>query len=226
MARRAPARWVVWEALSPPFGLAIVALGGAKLNGAWEGTTHFGLDPVLVIFGGLLEVIVGLCIFFGPTRLMAAVACSAWLTAVCARQLVSGFEGPMPLSGLIALGAIGIALYAWRHRTSRTFRFPQPLALPPSGAVGAVAFLLPIVGVSFLVRWAVGGTAFWLSLPLLAMGDLAQRGRLHDRTEVLRTILAYLLVLGIGVSSWWGFVGHYFMSDAVAASVGWDTGSP
>jgi len=33
-------------------------------------------------------------------------------------------------------------------------------------------------------------------------------------------------VLGVGVGSFYGFVGHYFMSDAVAASVGWATGSP
>lgn len=225
MARAAPARWALWEALFPPFGLAIVALGGATLNGAWESTTHFGLDPVLVILGGLLDVILGLCIFFRPTRPPAAVACSVWHTAVCAGQLIS-VEGPLPVSGYIALGTVGIALYEWRHREPARFRFPQPLALPPSGAGSVVGFLLSIVGVSFLVRWAVGGTAFWLSIPLLAMGDLAQRGRLHDRTEVLRTLLTHLLVLGIGVSSWWGFVGHYFMSDAVAASVGWGTGSP
>jgi hypothetical protein len=119
-----------------------------------------------------------------------------------------------------------IALYERRDWTRAMFRFPQPLAMPPSGAGRVAPFLVSLVGVSFLVRWAIGGTAFWLSIPLLAYGDLAQRGKLQDRTEVLRTLLTYLLVLGIGVSSWWGFVGHYFMSDTVAASVGWDTGSP
>ncbi len=225
-ARAEPDRWVVWKAIAPPFGLFIVGMGGAKLNGISESASQLGMDPRLVILGGLLEVILGLLIFFRPTRLPAAVTCSVWLAAVSGQQWMNGYEGPVPIAALLALGTMSIALYEWRHRTSAMFRFPQPLALPPSGAGGAVAFLVSLVGVSFLVRWSIGGTAFWLCIPLLAIGDLAQRGKLQDGTEVLRTLLTYLLVLGIGVSSWWGFVGHYFMSDTVAASVGWDTGSP
>lgn len=225
-ARGNPGRWVVLEALTPPFGLLIVAVGGAKLNGISASASQWGIPPGLVILGGLLEVVLGLLIFFRPTRFPAAVTCSIWLTALSAQQWMNGHQGRLPIAGLLALGTIGIALYEWRHRASAIFRFPQPLALPPSGAGSVVAFLVSLVGVSFLIRWSIGGTAFWLSLPLLAAGDLAQRGKLRDGTEVLRTLLTYLLVLGIGVSSLWGFVGHYFMSDTVAASIGWATGSP
>ncbi len=226
MARGNPNRWVVLEALAPPLGLLIVAMGGAKLNGIGESARQLDMHPRLVILGGLLEVVLGLFIFFRPTRFPAAVACSVWLAAVSAQQWMNGHEGPVPIAGLLALGTMSIALYEWRHRTSAMFRFPQPLALPPSSAGGVLAFLVSLVGVSFLVRWSIGGPAFWLSIPLLAIGDVAQRGKLQDGREVLRTLLTYLLVLGIGVSSWWGFVGHYFMSDTVAASVGWATGSP
>lgn len=225
-ARAEPDRWVVWKAFAAPFALFIVAMGGAKLNRISESASQLGMDPRLVILGGLLEVILGLLMFFRPTRFPAAVTCSVWLAGVSGQQLMNGYEGPVPIAGLLALGTMCIALYEWRHRPSAMFRFPQPLALPQSGAGGVVAFLVSLVGVSFLVRWSIGGTAFWLSIPLLAFGDLAQRGKLQDGTEALRTLLTYLLVLGVGVSSWWGFVGHYFMSDTVAASVGWDTGSP
>lgn len=224
--RSEPGRWVVCEALAPPFALFIVAMGGAKLNRISESAIQFRMDPRLVILGGMLEVILGLLMFFQPTRFPAAVTGAVWLAGVSGQQLMNGYEGTVPIAGLLALGAMGTALYEWRHRTSATFRFPQPLALPRSGAASVVTFLVSLVGVSFLVRWSIGGTAFWLSIPLLAFGDLAQRGKLQDETEALRTLLTYLLVLGIGVSSWWGFVGHYFMSDSVAASVGWATGSP
>jgi hypothetical protein len=214
------------NALAPPFALVVVATGGMKLNRISESASQFAMDPRLVILGGLLEVILGLLMFFRPTRFPAAVTCSVWLAGVTGHQLINGNEGPARIFALLALGSLIIAVHERRHWASTMFRFPQPLALPPAGAGSVVAFLVSLVGVSFLIRWAIGGTAFWLAIPLLAYGDLAQRGKLKDRTEVLRTLLIYLLVLGIGVSSWWGFVGHYFMSDAVAASVGWDTGSP
>jgi hypothetical protein len=219
-------RWALLKAFVPPLALFIVAMGGTKLNRISESASQFSMDPRLVILGGLLEVILGLLMFFRPTRYPAAVTCSVWLAGLSVHQLMNGYEEPVLITVLLALGTMSIALYERRHWTSTMFRFPQPLALPHPGTANVVAFLVSLVGVSFLVRWAIGGTAFWLSIPLLALGDLAQRGKLRDGTEVLRTLLIYLLVLGIGVSSWWGFIGHYFMSDSVAASVGWDTGSP
>jgi hypothetical protein len=225
-ARAERDRWVFIKALGPPFGLVIVAVGGAKLNRISESASQFHMDPRVVILSGLIEVLLGLLMFFRPTRFPGAVACAVWLAGLSGYLLMNGPQGPVRVTVLLALGSMIIALYERRHWSSTTFRFPQPLALPPSGAARVIAFLVSLVGVSFLVRWAIGGTAFWLSIPLLAYGDLAQRGKLQDRTEALRTLLTYLLVLGIGVSSWWGFVGHYFMSDSVAASVGWDTGSP
>ena len=79
---------------------------------------------------------------------------------------------------------------------------------------------------SFLIRWAIGGNVFWLALPVLAMGHAWTEGATRDTRRVVDLVLLYLLVLGVGVGSLYGFVGHYFMSDSVAASVGWAPGSP
>lgn len=225
-ARAERKRWVFFEAFVPPFALLTVAIGGADLNGMSQRTALQSIDPRFQILGGLLEVILGLLMFFRPARFHSAVMAFIWFAGLSGQQSLRGLEAPAMIAGILALTTASIALYEWRYRASNVFRFPQPLTLPPAGTGRAVGFVLSLVGVSFLIRWAIGGTAFWLSIPLLAYGDLVQRGKLHDRTEVLRTLLLHLLVLGIGVSSWWGFVGHYFMSDSVATSVGWNVGSP
>lgn len=216
--------WWALDVLTEPLALFIVALGGAKLNGLGAGAGILATDARLVIAGGLLEVVLGLLLFFHPTRFPAAIASAVWFAIVSAALLAGGLAALVP--GLLALSSGIIAWHQWRHRGPVRLRFPQPLSSTPSGTAATLGFVASLIGVSFLIRWAVGGTAFWLSIPLLALGDLAARRELRNRTEVLRTMLTYLLVLGIGVSSWWGFVGHYFMSDSVAASVGWAAGSP
>jgi hypothetical protein len=92
--------------------------------------------------------------------------------------------------------------------------------------MAGLRFAVRLVGVAFLLRWAVGGLAFSAALPLLALGHARLDGALRDRASVVRLLLLYLLVLGMGVGGLWGFVGHFLMSDAVAASIGWRPGSP
>src|SRR5687767_6784879 len=90
-------RLAMIKALAPPFGLFIVAMGGAKLNRDAESATQLAMDPVVVILGGLLEVTLGLLVFFRPTRFPAAVACSVWLAGLSGYLLMNGSEGPVPL---------------------------------------------------------------------------------------------------------------------------------
>lgn len=157
-AHAASDRWGLWKAFPELFALFIVAMGGAKLNGISESASQLGMDPRLVILGGLLEVILGLLMFFRPTRFPAAVTRAVWLVGVSGQQLMNGSAASVPMSGLLALGSVSTAVYERWHRPSAKFRFPQPLALPQSGAAGGFAFLVSLVGVSFLVCWSIGGT--------------------------------------------------------------------
>ena len=45
----------------------------------------------------------------------------------------------------------------------------------------------------------------------------------HDAREIL---LRYVLGISIGVNGIFAFVGHFFFSDMVAASIGWPAGNP
>lgn len=107
----------------------------------------------------------------------------------------------------------------------RTDRLPAPLADPPRGTGPRLLFLVETVGIAFFLRWIVGGIVYWCALPLLAVSHARRVGR-PDRSEVLETVLLYLMVLGVGVSGIWGFVGHLFLADRVAESIGWAVGSP
>jgi hypothetical protein len=47
-----------------------------------------------------------------------------------------------------------------------------------------------------------------------------------DRLWKIEVYLIYLFMLGVAATGLSGFFGHVFMSDAVAESIGWRTGSP
>jgi hypothetical protein len=125
---------------------------------------------------------------------------------------------------ILAVCAAGAAHERRWHRWPP--RLPAPLRDPPVRPMAALGLAVQLVGVAFLVRWAIGGLAFTTALPLLALGHARGDGSLHDRAHVVRLLLLYLLVLGMGVGGLWGFVGHFLMSDAVAVSIGWRPGSP
>lgn len=105
-------------------------------------------------------------------------------------------------------------------------RLPRPLIdSPPSQPISAALYSLSLAGICFFLRWIFGGILFWTALPLLGVAHAAAEGSTGRRRR-LELVLLYLLVPGFGVAGLWNFVGHFFMSDTVAASVGWAAGSP
>jgi hypothetical protein len=164
-------------------------------------------------------------VFYAPTRAIGAAGLAAWMAGACGTHLRAG-EGAAALlpATILAVFAAGAAYelrgQGWHPRP------PAPLRDPPARPVAGLLFAVRLVGVAFLVRWAVGGLAFSTALPLLALAHARGDGALRDRVHVVRLLLLYLLVLGIGVGGLWGFVGHFLMSDVVAISIGWRTGSP
>jgi len=55
---------------------------------------------------------------------------------------------------------------------------------------------------------------------------LIVRHRELERERVLEIILLWTLVIGVGAGGLVGAMGHVFMADKIAASIGWPTGSP
>ncbi|HZW47618.1 MAG TPA: DoxX family protein [Microvirga sp.] len=215
-------------AVGPLLGIAFLFLAGAKLNEPGRFAENFeawGLDPGLVPWTGAVEFLVGLGIFFHGTRTVAAAVLVAWMAGAAAIHVRAGDPGLAALPLTIALVAAGVAVSGFRAGLHRVLRMPAPLRNPPGTMMGAVGFLVPLVGVSFLLRWAVGGTLFWASLPVLALMHAHTVSAASKRQRV-ELVLLYLLVLGLGTAGLWMFVGHYFMSDQVAGSIGWATGSP
>jgi len=71
-----------------------------------------------------------------------------------------------------------------------------------------------------------GGMLYFILLvPLSALLHI-KINHIQSRHEQIKTLLWYLIVIIIGFGSLWGFVGHFFMSDSVASSIGWTNGSP
>lgn len=214
--------------VGPLLGLAFIFLAGAKLNEPGRFAENFeawGLHPGLVPWTGAVELLLGLGIFFHGTRTVAAAVLVAWMAGAAAIHVWAGDPALAALPLTVAMAAGGVAVSGFRAGLHRVLPLPAPLRSPPAGVMGAAGFLVPLVGVSFLLRWAVGGTVFWASLPVLALMHAHSVGASSKR-ERLEMVLLYLLVLGMGIAGLWGFVGHYFMSDQVARSIGWATGSP
>lgn len=214
--------------VGPLLGIAFIFLGGSKLNESTRFLENFegwGLDSALIPWTGVVELLIGLGIFFHGTRTVAAAGLAAWMLGAA---LVHVRGGDPALTGLpltVALVAVGTAWSGFRAGLHRVLPLPAPLRNPPTGLPGALGFLVPLIGVSFLLRWAAGGTVFWASLPVVALMH-AHTVSARSTRERLEMVLLYLLVLGLGTTGLWSFVGHYFMSDQVARSIGWATGSP
>ncbi|HEY0019643.1 MAG TPA: DoxX family protein [Longimicrobium sp.] len=215
-------------AVGPLLGIAFIFLAGAKLNEPTRFADSFqawGLDPGLIPWTGAVEFLVGLGIFFHGTRTVAASVLVPWMAGAAAIHVWTGDSALAVLPLTVALVAAGVAVSGFRAGRHRVLSMPAPLRNPPATVMGAAGFLVPLVGVSFLLRWAVGGTVFWASLPVLALMHAHTVGA-SSRRERVEMVLLYLLVLGMGTAGLWSFVGHYFMSDQVAGSIGWATGSP
>lgn len=64
-------------------------------------------------------------------------------------------------------------------------------------------------------------------LPLIIGGfQIVLDSSTNTRLRRLEVILIYLFALGVAGSGIGGFISHFFISDIVAESIGWDTGSP
>jgi len=216
------------RAVGPLLGLAFVFLAGAKLNEPARFADNFeawGLDPGLIPWTGAVELLVGLGVFFHGTRTVAAAVLIAWMAGAAAVHVWGGDSTLAALPLTIAMVAAGVAMSGFRAGLHRVLPLPAPLRNPPRSGVSAVGFLVPLVGVAFLLRWAAGGAVFWAALPVVALMH-AHAVSASSKRERLGMVLLYLLVLGLGTAGLWNFVGHYFMSDQVARSIGWTTGSP
>lgn len=144
------------------------------------------------------------------------------------------FERALPGPGidpgsipLLAWGGVGLGLLLTRSPFSSRWReaLPAPLSTLPSARSRVLGFVIRQACLAFLIRWAVGGVIFWVALPLVALADVYRRGP-TTRARLAEALVLYLLFFGYGVGGIWNFVGHFFMADTVAASVGWPPGSP
>lgn len=84
---------------------------------------------------------------------------------------------------------------------------------------------------TFFIYWLfsfiplVGGIIYMLCLvPLSASIQVTSKS--GGRDVFAETVLLYLVVILIGFGGVWSFIGHTFMADDIAASIGWAAGSP
>ena len=97
---------------------------------------------------------------------------------------------------------------------------------------GLPRLLYMVFQLTFFMFWLsrllgeYGGTLYFLLLVPLSAYTHIKIKNYHQKHDIYRTLLWYFIVIIIGFGSIWGFVGHMFLSDSVAKSIGWATGSP
>ncbi|MCZ6870855.1 MAG: DoxX family protein [Gammaproteobacteria bacterium] len=212
--------------LGVTLGFGLVLLGGAKLNGI-EATTAplnaLGVPPSLIPFIAWGEITIGLLLTQVRLHRLAGFALAGWMLAALGAHVLAGdwLGATLPL----ALLALGVVLSLRTPDVNWSRAWPAPLDPLPRDRRRQLFFVVRHVGVAFLFRWAVGGLLFWSALPLLALSH-ARRLSMASHRERLEHVVMYLLFYGYGVGGIWNFVGHFFMADFVAGSVGWTAGSP
>ena len=205
-------------------GIGFLFAGGAKLSDPGAAVALFegwGLArPALVPVAAWIEALLGLLLLNAPTRRVAAAALAVWMLPWIVLQLGAG-AFPM-VSASVAVLVLGGG-FAWTSEQAFVPRQnairPPLLRTPPTSTGKILHGVAALVGISFLIRWVVGGTVFWTALPALAWLH-ARHPQARERST-LEAVNLYLLVLGLGVSGVWGFVGHTFMAQTVGESVGW-----
>lgn len=219
-------------------GVGFIFGGGAKLNDPSPAVELFASWGVpggwMIPTAGWVEVLLGLALLNRPTRPLASVGLSLWMLLWGTTQLLAGSWAAA--ASAVVLVLMGAYLTTWtmtRRQTDATGLpgmlrphrpwLESPLDSRPKRFVAVLHGLARIVGLAFLIRWAVGGITYWLALPLLALISVEPRATASE-ARLERTLL-HLVVLGLGVSGLWSFVGHTFMFETVSRSVGW-TPSP
>lgn len=97
---------------------------------------------------------------------------------------------------------------------------------------GLVRLILIVLPLTFFIFWLsrllgeYGGTIYFLLLVPLSAYTHIKIKNYHEKYDIYKTFLWYLIVIIIGFGSIWGFVGHMFLSDSIAQSIGWAKGSP
>jgi hypothetical protein len=70
-------------------------------------------------------------------------------------------------------------------------------------------------------------TFIFIAIVLIAFGiHMAIKKESRSREKIVETLLFYMLLFFVGFSGLMAFMGHIFMADKVAQSIGWPTGSP
>jgi len=92
--------------------------------------------------------------------------------------------------------------------------------------------LLRIIPTTFFLYWLssfipIIGTLFYVLVlvPLSAHHHILVKA-IDQRGAKLALYLWYFVVVSIGFGGLWGFIGHTFLVDFVAAGIGWPIGSP
>jgi hypothetical protein len=92
--------------------------------------------------------------------------------------------------------------------------------------------VLHVIPLTFFFYWLCSlipfaGTLFYVLVlvPLSANRHIKLKAT-SQRLEKFSIYLWYYVVITIGFSGIWGFIGHTIMADTVAAGIGWPQGSP
>src|SRR5690606_22955409 len=88
-----------------------------------------------------------------------------------------------------------------------------------------IKYTIHLAGLGFFLRWLsefVGPIYLIVIIPAIAFVQLKYTKEPIDGYKNLwRDLLIVLLVFGYGVGSLWNFVGHFFLTERVAESIGW-----
>ena len=90
--------------------------------------------------------------------------------------------------------------------------------------VQKIGHTLHLAGLGFFLRWVsqVGLIYFFIILPAITFIQYKySRQPLDGYRNIWRDLLLVILVFGYGAGSLWNFVGHFFLTEMVAESIGW-----
>lgn len=88
-----------------------------------------------------------------------------------------------------------------------------------------IKYTIHLAGLGFFLRWLsemIGPIYLIMVIPAIAFIQFKYTKQPIDGYKnIWRDVLIVLLVFGYGVGSLWNFVGHFFLTEIVADSIGW-----